>query len=77
MLFRSQKCARYIFGKQGGGKFLYLYLALLPCGAVWKPGTIINIIDTAFALMVIPNLIAVVILAPKALGATKEYFQRY
>lgn len=75
--YYSQKCARYIFGKQGGGKFLYLYLALLPCGAVWKPGTIINIIDTAFALMVIPNLIAVVILAPKALGATKEYFQRY
>ena len=75
--YYSQKCARYIFGKRHGGKFLYVYLALLPCGAVWHPTTTINIIDTAFALMVIPNLIATVILAPKVLTATKDYFQRY
>ena len=51
--YYSQKCARYIFGKRNSGKFLYLYLALLPCGAVWKSETTINIIDTAFAFMVV------------------------
>ncbi len=75
--YYSQKCARYIFGKRHGGKFLYLYLALLPCGAVWHPTTTINIIDTAFALMVIPNLIATVVLAPKVLAAARDYFQRF
>ena len=75
--YYSQKCARYIFGKRHGGKFLYIYLALLPCGAVWHPTTTINIIDTAFALMVVPNLIATVVLAPKVLAAARDYFQRY
>ncbi|MGR8948604.1 MAG: alanine/glycine:cation symporter family protein [Gammaproteobacteria bacterium] len=75
--YYSQKCARYLFGKQRGGNFLYVYLALIPCGAVWHPTTVINIIDTAFALMVIPNLIATLILAPKVLVATRDYFQRY
>jgi alanine or glycine:cation symporter, AGCS family len=75
--YYSQKCARYIFGKRNSGKFLYLYLALLPCGAVWKSETTINIIDTAFAFMVVPNLFAVVLLAPKVLAASRDYFQRY
>ena len=75
--YYSQKCARYIFGKRNSGKFLYLYLALLPCGAVWKSETTINIIDTSFAFMVVPNLFAVVLLAPKVLAASRDYFQRY
>ena len=75
--YYSQKCARYLFGKRWGGHFIYVYLILLPCGAVWHPTTTINIIDSAFALMVIPNLIACVYLAPKVLEATNDYFQRY
>lgn len=75
--YYSQKCARYLFGKRYGGHFIYVYLALLPCGAVWHPTTTINIIDSAFALMVVPNLIACVYLAPKVLAATGDYFRRY
>jgi len=75
--YYSQKCARYVLGKRYGGSFVYVYLILLPCGAVWHPSTTINIIDSAFALMVIPNLIACVYLAPAVLGATKDYFRRY
>ena len=75
--YYSQKCARYLFGKRYGGNFIYIYLLLLPCGAVWHPTTTINIIDSAFALMVIPNLIACVYLSPKVLVATRKYFCRY
>ena len=75
--YYSQKCARYLFGKRRGGHFIYVYLLLLPCGAVWHPTTTINIIDSAFALMVIPNLIACIYLAPKVLEATSDYFRRY
>ncbi|MFT4562708.1 MAG: AGCS family alanine or glycine:cation symporter [Gammaproteobacteria bacterium] len=75
--YYSQKCARYLFGKKRGGHFIYVYLLLLPCGAIWHPTTTINIIDSAFALMVIPNLIACIYLSPKVLGATQEYFRKY
>jgi len=75
--YYSQKCARYVFGKRHGGRFIYVYLLLLPCGAIWHPTTTINIIDTAFAMMVIPNLIACVYLAPRVIAATNDYFRRY
>ncbi|MEM7466240.1 MAG: sodium:alanine symporter family protein [Pseudomonadota bacterium] len=75
--YYSQKCARYLFGRKRGGYFLYIYLVLLPCAAIWHPATIINILDTAFALMVVPNLIASVYLAPKVLTATRDYFSRH
>ncbi len=74
--YYSQKCARYVFGKRRGGHFIYVYLLLLPCGAVWHPTTTINIIDCAFGLMVIPNLIACVYLAPQVMAATRDYFIR-
>ena len=32
--YYSQKCARYVFGKRHGGRFIYVYLLLLPCGAI-------------------------------------------
>ena len=75
--YYSQKCARYLFGRSRGGYFLLIYLGLIPCGAIWHPTTTVNIVDTAFALMVIPNLIATVLLAPKVLAATREYFERF
>ena len=75
--YYAQKCARYVLGKHYGGRYIYAYLLLLPCGAVWHPTTTINIVDSAFALMVIPNLIACVTLAPQVLRATADYFRRY
>ncbi|MEX0360653.1 MAG: alanine:cation symporter family protein, partial [Allomuricauda sp.] len=35
-----------------------------------------NLIDLSYALMVIPNMIAVLILAPKVNTAAKKYFQK-
>lgn len=74
--YYSIKCARYLFGHERGGRFVYIYLALIPLAAVWSPATTVNMVDTAFALMVIPNLIATVLLAPQVLAATRDYFSR-
>ena len=35
-----------------------------------------NLIDLSYALMVIPNMIAVLLLAPKVNEEAKKYFQR-
>lgn len=74
--YYSVKCARYIFGHTIGKQFVYVYLLLIPLAALWRPSTIVNVVDTFFALMVIPNLIATVLLAPKVLAASADYFQR-
>ena len=49
--YYSLKCSRYLFGKKFGNKFIYIYLVLIPIAALWSQNTIINIIDTAFAMM--------------------------
>ena len=74
--YYSIKCARYLFGHERGAHFVYFYLVLIPLAAVWSPATTVNMVDTAFALMVIPNLIATVLLAPRVLSASVEYFSR-
>ena len=35
-----------------------------------------NLIDLSYALMVIPNMIAVLLLAPKVNKAAKDYFEK-
>jgi AGCS family alanine or glycine:cation symporter len=48
--YYSLKCARYLFGKNIGNKYIFIYLAIIPMSAVWTQATVINIIDTMFAL---------------------------
>ncbi|MGE0483998.1 MAG: alanine/glycine:cation symporter family protein [Gammaproteobacteria bacterium] len=74
--YYSVKCAKYLFGERRGGAFVWVYLALIPLAALWTPATIVNIIDTAYALMVIPNMTATLLLAPKVLAAMRDYFAR-
>jgi len=37
---------------------------------------VINIIDGMFAMMAIPTMTATILLAPKVMEATKDYFMR-
>ncbi len=74
--YYSLKCSRYLFGKQFGNHFIYVYLALIPVAALWSQATIINIIDTAFAMMAIPTLVSSLLLSPKVIAATKDYMSR-
>jgi AGCS family alanine or glycine:cation symporter len=74
--YYSEKCARYLFGYRLGHYFGYLYVALIPVAAMWSQGIAVNVIDTAFALMAIPTLTGVVLLAPKVVEAQKDYFRR-
>lgn len=74
--YYSQKCAWYLFGKKWGKNFVYVYLISLPLAAVWSQSIVVNMIDTAFALMAIPTLTGTLLLSPKVLAATKDYFRR-
>jgi alanine or glycine:cation symporter, AGCS family len=74
--YYSLKCARYLFGKRIGGKFIYVYLAIIPLCAIWTQTTIINIIDTMFALMIFPTLLATLLLSRKVIDEMHRYFDK-
>ncbi len=74
--YYSLKCARYLFGKKIGNKFIFVYLSIIPMSAVWTQATIINIIDTMFALMIFPTLLSTLLLSRNVIDAMHRYFDR-
>lgn len=74
--YYSLKCARYLFGKRIGNKFIYVYLAFIPLSAIWTQSTIINIIDTMFAMMIFPTLLATILLSRKVIDEMHRYFDK-
>jgi len=74
--YYSMKCARYLFGKVLGSKFIFIYLAIIPLSAIWTQATIINIIDTMFALMIFPTLLSTILLSGKVINEMHRYFDK-
>ncbi len=74
--YYSLKCARYLFGKKIGNKFIFVYLAIIPMSAIWTQATIINIIDTMFALMIFPTLLSTLLLSKKVIAEMHRYFDK-
>lgn len=74
--YYSVKCARYIFGKKSGTHYIYVYLLFIPIACNWTQTVAINIIDSIFALMVIPTLTATILLAPHVIREMHAYFSR-
>lgn len=59
------------------GRYYNIYfVVMIVFAAVASLELIKNLIDLAYALMVIPNMIAVLLLAPKVNAAAKQYFQK-
>jgi len=74
--YYSLKCARYLFGKKIGNKFIFVYLTIIPLSAIWTQATIINIIDTMFALMIFPTLLSTLLLSKKVIAEMHRYFDK-
>jgi AGCS family alanine or glycine:cation symporter len=75
--YYGRKCFAYLFGAERAKVYDVFYLAMLFLGSVWSVGAVINLIDTAYALMAVPNMIATLWLAPKVMTATRDYFGRF
>ncbi len=59
------------------GKFYnWYFVIMIVFAAVASLELVKNLIDLSYALMVIPNMIAVLLLAPKVNHAAKEYFKK-
>ena len=66
----------YIFGSKVAEKFKYVFPCICIVGALAEIELVWVIQDIALGLLTIPNLIAMVVLAPQVRKATKEYFSK-
>lgn len=73
--YYSTSCAKYFFGEKFGGYYIYFYLSLIVVAPYWSPTTAIGIIDIAFALMTIPNLVSIICLSPIVTKQMGVYFK--
>ncbi len=74
--YYGRKCFSYLFGAENARIYDGIYIVMLFAGSIWALDIVINLLDTAFALMAFPTMLATLILAPRVLAATKDYFER-
>ncbi len=75
--YYSQKCAKYALGETWGARYELVYLVSIFFGAIWTQDMVLNMLDTAFAMMAIPTVLSTLLLSPKVVAATREYFARH
>ncbi len=74
--YYGDRCAHYLFGQRAVLPYKAVFVlahfmgAVLPLAVVWALG------DVALAIVIWPNLIALVLLTPVVVAETKSYFER-
>ena len=68
------RCVEFLFGIKAVWPFRLLWVAAIPLGAVLKLDFVWLLADTLNALMALPNLLALILLAPVVFKLTREYF---
>lgn len=70
------KCLSFLTNPKIGKYYNWYFVIMIVFAAVASLELVKNLIDLSYALMVIPNMIAVLLLAPKVNEEAKKYFQR-
>jgi alanine or glycine:cation symporter, AGCS family len=74
--YYGSKCFTYLFGFKYRRLYDYFYILTVIIGAVATITSVINLIDTAFALMAIPTMTCALVMSPRVMAAAKDYFAR-
>ncbi|MCP5103856.1 MAG: sodium:alanine symporter family protein [bacterium] len=67
--------AEYLFGEKAIKPYRFIYGAFVFLGAIGKIDVVWHFVDMVITFMTIPNLIAMIILAPVVKRETKKYFE--
>ena len=70
------KCLSFLTNAKIGKLYNVYFVIMIVFAAIASLEVVKNLIDLSYALMVIPNMIAVLLLAPKINMATKAYLQK-
>jgi AGCS family alanine or glycine:cation symporter len=74
--YYGTKCFSFIFGVKYAFIYKWIYVLVIPLGAAATLGVTVSIFDSAYALMAFPTMISALLLAPKVMKASKEYFRK-
>ena len=71
--YYGTKCMSFLFGVNNKKYYNYIYIMSIVLGATTSLSLMINLIDSFFALMAIPTMLATLLLSPKVIVALKKY----
>ncbi len=74
--YYGDRCANYLFGAQAVLPYKMAFVAMHFVGAVMPLAVVWNFGDIFLAIVIVPNLIALIMLTPKVVEETKSYFER-
>lgn len=74
--YYGTKCLNFLGGAHNKHYYNYFYILSIFLGSITTIDMVINLIDGMFALMAIPTMIGTLLLAPKVIEASKDYFRR-
>ncbi len=70
------KCTNFLFGAKYANYYNYFFLFMLIIGAVVSLDIVVGVVDSAYALMAVPTMVSMFILAPKVKKEMKKYFEK-
>lgn len=70
------KCLSFLTNSRIGNLYNVYFVVMIVFAAIASLELVKNLIDLSYALMVIPNMIAVLWLAPRVNASAKEYFKK-
>ncbi len=74
--YYGSKCLNFLAGAHNKHYYNYFYIFTIFFGSITTIDMVVNLIDGFFALMAIPTMTASLLLAPKVMKATRNYFNR-
>ena len=74
--YYGTKCLNFIGGAHRKHYYNYFYIFSIFVGSITTIDMVINLVDGMFAMMAIPTMIGTLLLAPKVVEASKDYFAR-
>ena len=74
--FYGFSCLSFLTNTQTGKYYNYIYISTIVIASIIKLDFVINLIDSAYALMAIPTVISTLILAPKVKKEATTYFNK-
>ena len=74
--YYGTKCFSFIFGTRFSFIYKWFYIVSIPLGAAATLGVVVSIFDGSYALMAFPTMISAILLSPKVVKASRDYFNR-
>lgn len=75
--YYGAKCLGFLVGAEYGHLYRYIYTVMIVAGSVVSLDIVVNLIDSGFALMAVPTVVSTILLAPKVMEASRDYFRRH